>query len=159
MALCSVAVVALSVQPLLRSRWVNERRVSRSMQRARAYLAVRDLEAGHRELQDVLRLQPANADARYELATLELGTGNWELAFVEFQSLTELQPDDPRGWIGLASILVKSGLLLAPEDALDKAIAAAPKLTEARLLRGEIRYRVGRYRGACLDGEVAAAEA
>ena len=159
MALCSVAVVALSVQPLLRSRWVNERRVSRSMQRARAYLAVRDLEAGHRELQDVLRLQPANADARYELATLELGTGNWELAFVEFQSLTELQPDDPRGWIGLASILVKSGLLLAPEDALDKAIAAAPRLTEARLLRGDIRYRVGRYRGACLDGEAAAAEA
>ena len=62
--------------------------------------------------------------------------------------------------MGLADLMVaKSGLLEAPEAALDKAIEAAPQRADARLLRGEIRFRLGRYHGALMDAQAAVASA
>jgi tetratricopeptide (TPR) repeat protein len=102
-------------------------------------------------------MQPGNGEARSQLAAMELGLRNWELAFLEFESVTAMHPEDPRGYIGLADLMVKGGLLGAPEAALDKAIAAAPRRAEAHLLRADIRFRLGRYYGAHLDAQVAVA--
>ena len=158
-ALCLILAAAVGLPRVLSSGVVSERRAALSLKRAQRRLAAHNLEQARSELRDALRLQPGNAAARYQLATIELGLGNWELAFVELQSLTELHPEDANGWIGLAGIMVKSGLLEAPEAALNKAIAAAPKRADAHLLRGDIRFRLGRYHGAHLDAQAAVADA
>jgi len=158
-ASCLIVAAAVGIPRVLSSRFVSERRVAHGLQRARAQLAAREFEQVRRELRGVLRLEPGNGDARNQLANIELALGNREIAFLEFQTLTEMQPRDPNGWIGIAELMFKGGLLDAPESALDKAIGAAPARADARLLRGEIRFRVGRYHGARVDAERALAEA
>ena len=79
---------------------------------------------------------------------MELGLGNTELAFLDFQALTEMHPEDASAWVKLAELMVKSGQLEAPEALLDKAIELDPQRADARLLRGSIRFRLGRYYGA-----------
>jgi len=158
-ALSLILAAAVGLPRFLSSRFLSQRRLASSLERARTHLAAREFDQARRELHAALGLEPGNAGARNQLATMELGLGNREIAFLEFQTLTEMQPQDPNGWIGIADLLVKGGLHDAPEVALDKAIAAAPTRADAHLLRGEIRFRVGRYHGAHLDAQVAVAEA
>ena len=154
-ALSLMVAAVVGLPRVLSSRFVSERRAALSLRRAQAHLASRELDEARDELRVALRLQPGNAEARQQLAALELGTGNRELAFLELESLTELHPENPDGWIGLADLLMKGGLLEAPEAALDKAIAAAPGRADAHLLRADVRFRLGRYYGARLDAQAA----
>lgn len=158
-ALGLIVAAGIWLPQVLHTRFVTERRAASSLQRAQAHLASGEFDRARAEFRAALRLQPGNGEARRQLAAMELRLGHWELAFLEFQSLTELLPEDPDGWIGLANLMAKSGLLEAPEAALDKAIEVAPNRADARLLRGEIRFRLGRYYGAQLDAQAAVAEA
>src|SRR6266850_269297 len=158
-ALCLIVAAAVALPQVVSSRFVSQRRAALGLKRAQARLAAGELDRARSELRFALWLQPGNAAARHQLAILELRLGNWELAFLEFESLTEMQPGDPDGWIGLAGMMAKSGMLEAPGAALDKAIAAAPERADARALRGEIRFRLGRYHGARLDALAAVAAA
>jgi tetratricopeptide (TPR) repeat protein len=154
-AICAILVAALTAPGVLRSRFVTERRAAMSLKGARAHVAAHQLEEARGDFRAALRLRPADAAARLELAAVDLELGDWELAFLEYQSLTELHPEDPDGWTALASVLIKGGLLVAPEAALDKAIALAPDRADARVLRADIRSRLGRYHGAHLDAQAA----
>ena len=158
-ALCLILAAVIWLLQLLPPRFVTERRAVFTMERAQAHLASGEFDQARAELRAALRLQPGNGEARRQLAAMELRLGNWELAFLEFRSLTELHPEDPDGWMGLADLMVRSGLLEAPEAALDNAIEVAPKRADAHRLRGDIRFRLGRYYGAHLDAQAAVAEA
>ena len=157
--LCLAAAALAALPMALRSRFVLDRRAALALGRGERHLAAQELDKAAGELRAALRLQPQSARARSQLATTELRRGNWEIAFLEFQSLTELHPEDPDGWVGLAGVMVKSGLLATPEAALDRAIALAPERAEARLLRAQVRYRLGRYHGARLDAQAGVKEA
>jgi len=154
--LALLAAVAAAVPFAMRSRFVRRQRAAFALRSAEGHLAARDPGKAVAALRSALRLEPENAAARARLAAVELERGNWEIAFLENQSLTELHPEDPEGWIGLASLMVKSGLLSTPEAALDKAIARAPERADARRLRATVRYRAGRYHGAAIDADAAA---
>jgi tetratricopeptide (TPR) repeat protein len=156
-ALGAIVAAAIALPPLLTSRFVAERRAALAVQRARAHQASREFDRARTELRAALRLQPDRGEARHQLARMELALSNWELAFLELETLTELHPQDPDGWIGLAGLMVKTGLLAAPEAALDKAIAVAPNRADARVLRADVRLRLGRYHGAHLDAQAAVA--
>jgi predicted Zn-dependent protease len=158
-ALCMIVAAVVWLAQVLPTRFVTERRAAFNLEQAQAHLASGKFDQARAEFRAALRLQLGNREARRQLAAMELRLGRWELAFLEFQSLTELHPENPDGWIGLADLMVKSGLLEAPEAALDKAIEAAPKRADAHRLRGEIRFRLGRYHGAHLDAQAALAEA
>src|SRR5207245_6666514 len=159
-ALCLTVAAAASLPLVLPSRFVTQRRAALHLKRAQAHVASRQLDQARVEFRAALQLLPGSGDARRQLAAMEFARGNWELAFLELESLTEMHPEDPGGWMGLADLLmVKGGLPDAPEAALDKAIAAAPTRADARLLRVEIRFRLGRYHGAHVDAQAAVAEA
>jgi cellulose synthase operon protein C len=158
-ALCLIAAATVVLPYVIGSRFVAQRREALALQRAHAHLALREFDKARSELQAALRLQPGDAVARRQLAATELALGNTELAFLEYQSLTEMHPEDPDGWIGLADLMEKSGLLEAPEAVLDKAIDIAAQRADARLLRGDIRFRLGRYYGALQDALAAVAAA
>jgi predicted Zn-dependent protease len=91
------------------------------------------------------------------LAGLERRLGDWELAFLEYQTTTEMHPEDPDGWLGLADLMVRSGLVSAPEAALDSAIEANPRRADAHRMRAAVRFELGRYFGALRDADLALA--
>ncbi len=156
-ALGAIAAVVLLLPQVWSSRFVTGRRAAHHLDRARAHLASRELEQARAELRASLALQPDGIDARRQLAAMELGLGNWELAFLELETLSALHPEDPDCWIALADLMVKRGWLEAPEAALDKALDAAPGRADAHALRADLRFRLGRYHGALVDARAALA--
>lgn len=158
-ALCAIAAAALSLPRVWRSDFVTGRRAAFHLKRASADLARNQPRQARSQFRAALRLQPGNPEARRRLAAMELGLGNWELALLELESVTEAQPEDPDGWMGLAGIMASRGWLEAPEAALDKAIEAAPERADAHALRGKLRFRLGRYHGALMDAQAALASA
>ncbi len=158
-ALCAIAAIALLLPQVWGSRFVTGRRAAHHLDRGRAHLASREFEQARAELRASLRLQPDSVEARRQLAAMELGLGNWELAFLELESLGALHPEDPECWIALADLMVKRGWLEAPEAALDRALEAAPGRADAHALRADLRFRLGRYHGARVDAEAALASA
>jgi tetratricopeptide (TPR) repeat protein len=152
-----LAAAALAVPTLLRTPVVTHWRSGLALKRAQAHLGAHQYEQARTEFRAALRLEPGNAVALRELADMELGLSNTELAFLDFESLTEMHPEDAGGWVKLAELMVKSGQLEAPEALLDKAIELDPQRADARLLRGNIRFRLGRYYGAEQDARAAVA--
>jgi tetratricopeptide (TPR) repeat protein len=150
-----VAAVALSTPGVLRSRFVVQQRAAFALRRARSDVANGAFDKARFELRTALRLQPGDVVARRELAEMEQRLGNAELAFLEYEALSEMHPEDPEAWVRLADLMVKSGQLEAPEEVLDASIDLNPHLAEARHLRGTIRLRLGRYYGALQDARVA----
>ncbi len=158
-ALCAIAAAALVLPQVWASRFVTEFRAAVHLHKAQSRLTSRDFVQGRAELRAALRLRPDDAEARRQLAAMELGLGNWELAFLELESLTELHSEDPDGWIRLAELMGRRGWLEAPEAALDKALEAAPQRADAHAMRAEFRFRLGRYYGALIDAQAAIAGA
>ena len=156
-ALCAIAATLFALPRVWSSRFVVGRRTALHLTRARAHLGSRELPRARTEFRSALRLQPESGAARSELAAMELGLGNWELAFLEMESLTELHPDDAQSFLGLAMLMVKRGWLEAPEALLDRALEAAPQRADVHALRAELRVRLGRYHGAGVDAKAALA--
>jgi predicted Zn-dependent protease len=144
---------------IARSSLVREKRASLATSRALVALKAGHTDQARAELRSVLELEPEDANAGRQLAALDLAQGKTELAFLDFMALTEMTPQDPEGWIGLARLMRSTGLLEAPEVMLDQALQAAPGNAVAHLERGKIRERLGRYHGALEDARAAASAA
>lgn len=86
-ALCLIVATVVWLPQLLPTRFVTERRAASSLQRAQAHLASGEFDQARAEFRAALRLQPGDGEARRQLAAVELRLGQWELAFLEFQSL------------------------------------------------------------------------
>ncbi len=125
----------------------------RELVRARSLLAAGHSEEAGATLRKALRWNPALAEARGLLGGLELERGRLEPAFLEFQSLSELQPRNADGWLGLAHVRDRAAQPEEAEAAMDQVLELVPERSGARTLRSELRYRVGRYQGAYLDAE------
>lgn len=156
-ALVLLAALAAVLPNVMQSRFVTRRRAAFALQRAQGHDAAREFEQARAEFRTALRLQPDNAGGHPQLAAMELSLGDAEMASLEYELQTEMHPEDPDGWIQLADLMMKSGLLEAPEAVLDKAIAVDAHRAGARLMRGDIRFRLGRYYGALQDARAAVA--
>jgi predicted Zn-dependent protease len=149
------ALLVLGAVKAFDSRWVRAKRAELATGRARTALEAGDVERARTELRAALALMPDDTGARKQLAALELARGSPEVAFLEYQGLTEMSPEDPDGWIALARLMRASALLEAPEATLDQALEATPGNAVAHRERGEIRERLGRYLGALEDARAA----
>ncbi|HET6981467.1 MAG TPA: tetratricopeptide repeat protein, partial [Myxococcaceae bacterium] len=150
-----VALVVVGAVKGFDSRFVRAKRAELAGGRARTALEAGDVERARSELRAALSLLPEDTAARKQLAALELARGSPEVAFLEYQGLTEMTPEDPEGWIALARLMRASALLEAPEATLERALEAAPGNADAHRERGEIRERLGRYLGALEDARAA----
>ncbi len=158
-ALCGIAAGAFLLPRAWSSSFVVHRRAAFHLKQAEAHQAAREPGPARAEYRAALRLEPFDTEARGKLADMESALGNWELAFLELESLTELHPEQPEAFITLARMMLGGGLLEAPEAVLDAAIAAAPARPDAHILRADIRDRLGRYSGAHFDAQAAVARA
>jgi tetratricopeptide (TPR) repeat protein len=159
LALCVVAALLAAAPFAVRSKFVLARRAAYHVHRAEGRLAVGDVAQARVEFRAALRLQPDLAGARRELAAMELAAGNTDLAFLEYETLSEMHPESPDGFVGVATVMVKTGLIETPETTLDSAVEVAPARADARLMRGDLRFQLGRYSGALLDAQAAVAGA
>ena len=142
---------------LVKSRFLAELRARHIASRGEGLLSKNELAEARLNLRRALRLDPNIPAVRLRLAELERRLGDWELAFLEYQTTTEMRPEDPNGWIGLADLMARTGLVSAPEAALDSAIDADPRRTDAHRMRAAVRFELGRYHGALRDAELAVA--
>ncbi len=150
-----LVATGLSLPSVLSSRLVSQKRAAFALKRARAHLASHQIDQARAEFRAALQLDPGQAMARRELADMELGVGQTDSAFLAYESLTEMHPEDVDGWLKLAGLMVKRGQLEAPEALLDRAIELDPHRGDLRLMRGNIRLRLGRYYGAFQDAQAA----
>jgi tetratricopeptide (TPR) repeat protein len=127
----------------------------RELTRARHLLAAGQPVEAEAALREALRWNPAFGQARGLLGERELQHGRLEHAFLEFQSLTELQPKNADGWSGLAQVRINAAQPEEAEAALDHVLELAPNQGGARTLRAELRYQLQRYQGAYFDAEQA----
>ena len=148
----AVLAVAAAVS-IWRSRLVAGWRAGSCVEKAEAHRKAHAYDEARKDLRSALALVPGDGGARQKLAAVEMEAGNWEVAFIEYETLTQVHPEDPSGWISLARMMARGGLLAAPEAALDKAMALGPAGTDVRALRAEIRFRLGRRYGARLDAQ------
>ena len=155
--LALLAASSLCVLALVRSGLLAELRARQIARRGEALLGKNELAEARLALRQALRLDPDLPGVRLRLAALERRLGDWELAFLEYQTTTEMHPEDPDGWLGLADLMVRSGLVSAPEAALDSAIEAILVDADARRMRASVRFELGRYHGALRDAELALA--
>lgn len=107
------------------------------------------------ELAVVLRRDPSHREARRALADLERRQGRIEHAFLELMAYTELAPEDADGWILLADLHTSLAQPAEAEAALTRALEADPGREPLRRRRAELRFRLGRFRSALADAEVA----
>jgi predicted Zn-dependent protease len=146
---------SLGVFAWVRSGALTELRARHVARGGEALLGENDPAGARLKFREALRLDPDLPGVRLRLAELERKLGDWELAFLEYQTMTEMHPEDPDGWLGLADLMVRTGLVSAPEAALDSAIEANPRRADAHRMRAAMRFELGRYHGALRDAELA----
>jgi tetratricopeptide (TPR) repeat protein len=123
------------------------------LSRARRLLAANASDQADAALLQALRWRPALGEARGLLAASELRRRQVDQAFLDFQSLTELQPDNADGWLGLAQVRLSAGQPEEAAAAMDSVIEVAPNRPGARTMRSELRYQLGQYQAAYADAE------
>ena len=148
---------AAAAPSVWKTTFVRHARASYFSARADSALASHEDDRARGFLRSALRLRPGDAAARRRLASIELKHGDWEIALLDFQELQEFTPDDPEPFVMAANVMLEKGWLEAPEAALDRAIELAPRRADARRLRAEIRFRLGRYFAAQQDALAATA--
>lgn len=153
LALCAAVVLAalgLAAQAPVQ-RW----RTGRHFAEAQRLLAAGRDPAAAEELALVLRRDPSHGKARLALADLELRRGRIEHGFLHLVSYTELAPEDAGGWVRLADLHATLGQPAEVEAALTHALEAEPGKQGLASRRAEVRLRLGRFRSALADAEIA----
>ena len=161
-AIAAIALGAAAVFGAVRlwaSPFALVRRAALHARRARTAAAADDFRQARREFRAALRLLPGDADARRQLAAMEGDRGNWELAFLELESLTQMHPERADAFIAAAELTIERGFIEAPEAALDKALEVEPQNADAHALRAQLRGRLGRFYGAAMDARAVIASA
>lgn len=73
-----------------------------------------------------------------------IGQRDRNLARASFTEAIKVNPEEPRGYVGLARTSVESGNLKQAEEEIDRALETAPKLAEALAMKGELQRMSGR---------------
>ena len=146
-----LAVAALATAVFLARGPVDRWLARGDLERARGAIAAQRVDDAASALAAALRRNPRLGSARQALGELELRRGRLEEAFLQFQALSDMEPENPVGWDGLAQVRTAAGQQDAALSALDVLLGLAPDLAQRRIDRAELRLRRGRFRGASLD--------
>jgi tetratricopeptide (TPR) repeat protein len=111
---------------------------------ARAYRTLGNNELAAITLNELLALQPADVDLRWELADVLMRDRRWNEARQALQEGLEITPDAPRLHFGAGVVALQEG---APQQALaafDHAARIAPDLPNLQFRRGQALEALGR---------------
>jgi len=100
-----------------------------------------DIAAKHYE--EALKVDPGFSAARANLARLLFEAGRYEHARVQFKRLTEVAPDEPSGFVGLAESLLHLGRHAEADDVVARGAKRFPKSSELVILSARSLLRRG----------------
>ena len=106
-------------------------------------------------LETLIRVEPADAQSRAELAAAYFGSGNSEAAEAQYREALRLKSNQPSALLGLAYIYIRRGEEANAIPLLRQAAAAAPKEYRPHFLLGSAYNHLGRYREAVAEFEAA----
>ena len=71
--------------------------------------------------------------------------GDLKGAAAAFEKITEIDPQNPDGWVNIGRCLVQEGDMAGAQKVLDKALAIAPKLARANFFYARVLREEGKY--------------
>ncbi|AGA91777.1 Tfp pilus assembly protein PilF [Thioflavicoccus mobilis 8321] len=151
----SVLIPSIALAAALITACSGEDRAERYLERGTALYEQGDLVKARLELQNVLQIDPKDAEAWFLLAKIAEQQENWRGAFSAYQKTVELSPDNAEARIELGTLMLASN---SPDEALAQAeavLAANAEDPAALALRGSVRLRQGDPNAALRDAESA----
>ena len=109
-----------------------------------------------------MRVLPRTADTPKPLIALEkddwtrwndygiglLLQGDLKGAAAAFEKITEIDPQNPDGWVNIGRCLVQEGDMAGAQNVLEKALAISPKLARANFFYARVLREEGKYEEA-----------
>ena len=93
---------------------------------ARMQLRRKNAPAAREALEQLIRFEPSDAEARYQLGVVELRANEPDLAITEFRNALEHAPNHVMAWNGLGLAYARIGVFAEAMAALEKAKAIQP---------------------------------
>jgi Flp pilus assembly protein TadD len=106
------------------------------------------LDAAHKQFEEELRINPADADSEYELGEMARQARKWNEAIEHFGRAAKVDPHFPQALIGLGKSLVSAGRAAEAVAPLEKAVQLAPADPVAHYQLSFAYLRVGREEDA-----------
>ena len=110
-----------------------------------------ELEAQLEQLEAAARLNPENADARYELGLVLYQTGRLRRAIEEYRHAIRLSPAEVAYYLALANVFQTANMRDEAGTLLFETTEAFPGSIEARIELGNVRFESGRFEEALLE--------
>jgi len=120
-------------------------------------LARLDPSAAAGELQQAVRIEPQNPEARNLLGSAFSGLGRTSDAIDQFRLALKIRPDYQNARYNLARALIKTGRLEESVDLFRQVVAAYPQDAQARNGLGEVLFREGKFAEAVAEFDKALA--
>lgn len=97
------------------------------------------------ELEQAVRIEPENPEARNQLGSAFAGLGRTSDAIDQFRGALKLRPNYQNARYNLARALIKTGRLDEALDLFRQVVAAFPQDAQARNGLGELLFRQGKF--------------
>lgn len=96
-----------------------------------------------REYETVIKIEPENLVARWQLTTVYLNTGSIDKAIEETEKIVKLSPHDPASHNGLGTIYMRNGQFDKALDEFQQAVRLAPRYARGYKNIGSIHLLKG----------------
>jgi Flp pilus assembly protein TadD len=124
--------------------------ISLRLQLGRAYRIKGDLTSAREQIQAAISKRKDLADARYELAEIDLKQARPDAALQQASEILKLRPDDPRGRLLSARALMDSGSFGQASAELIRLTKGSTQATEAQFQLGVLAIMQGKPKDAIL---------
>ena len=119
------------------------------MQMAQVYILVQnDKEAGIRELEKILELDPSQSEILNQIGELYEGQAKFDSALVYYESYAERYPEDAESFKRIGGLYSDLGDLQQAKEYTEKALLLEPEDVEAMVAAGRIETDLGTYEDA-----------
>jgi tetratricopeptide (TPR) repeat protein len=109
-----------------------------------AYYAIDDPKKASQELQEAVRLEPADSEHYFKLGMVFLKHHTPDPAIYIYETAVKSRPDVPKLWLGLGLSYYSASRLEDAEPALRKALAIDPQYDVAYVVLGDLLEQSGR---------------
>jgi putative PEP-CTERM system TPR-repeat lipoprotein len=107
------------------------------------FARVGDADKGRELLTRAIAADPSNANARLDLARLDLRSRQYDSAQEQFKAVLDIDAQNQPAQIGLAELALAQGDRAQAREILEKAVGNAPEAVEARLRLASLSFADG----------------
>lgn len=130
-------------------------RKQKYLQSGQNYLQEGKLGEAEIQFRNALRVDPAYAEAHYQLALLDLTNGRWQRASQELARVIELQPENAAARVEMAKLLIAAGNRVQAQEQVDWLIQRHPNDATSHAAAADLLAAQGNFPTALEEAEKA----